>query len=115
IMTIHGGGAGGGSDGMIISVMSGAILGGVYNIYGAIIGGLFVALAQELLNKVFFNVFGLAIMNWQGLFPLGFLVLALFIFPNGVTGPGGIDKRRLTDLWTDIKKVLGLTQEDTAS
>lgn len=115
IMTIHGGGAGGGADGMIISVMSGAILGGVYNIYGAVIGGLFVALAQKLLNTVFFNLFGLAIMNWQGLFPLGFLVLALFIFPNGVTGPGGIDKRRLMDLWSDIKKVLRVTQGDTAS
>ena len=115
IMTIHGGGAGGGPDGMIISVMSGAILGGVYNIYGAIIGGLFVALAQELLNRVFFKIFGLAIMNWQGLFPLGFLILALFIFPNGVTGPGGIDKQRLVNLWSDIKKRLGITQEDTAS
>ena len=115
IMAIHGGGAGGGPDGMIISVMSGAILGGVYNIYGAIIGGLFVALAQELLNRVFFNIFGLAVMNWQGLFPLVFLVLALFIFPNGVTGPGGIDKQRLINLWSDVKKVLGITREDTAS
>ena len=114
-MTIHGGGAGGGSDGMIISVMSGAILGGVYNIYGVIIGGLFVALAQELLNRVFFKIFGLAIMNWQGLFPLGFLVLALFIFPNGITGPGGINRQRLNDLWSDVKKVLGFTREDTAS
>ena len=115
IMTIHGGGAGGGPDGMIISVMSGAILGGVYNIYGAIIGGLFVALAQEFLNRVFFNIFGLAIMNWQALFPLVFLVLALFLFPNGVTGPGGIDKQRLIDFWSDLKKVLGITREDTAS
>jgi hypothetical protein len=73
------------------------------------------ALAQELLNRVFFKIFGLAIMNWQGLFPLGFLVLALFIFPNGVTGPGGINRQRLNDLWSDVKKVLGFTREDTAS
>jgi branched-chain amino acid transport system permease protein len=115
IMTIHSGTALGGPDGMIISVMSGAILGGVYNIYGAIIGGLFVALTQKLLNTIFFNIFGLAIMNWQGLFPLVFLILALFIFPNGVTGPGGIDKQRLNDLWSDVKEVLGVTREDTAS
>lgn len=115
IMTIHGGSAPGGPDGMIISVMSGAILGGVYNIYGAIIGGLFVALAQEFLNRVFFNIYGLAVMNWQGLFPLIFLVLALFVFPNGVTGPGGIDKQKLINFWSDVKKVLGITQEDTAS
>ena len=100
---------------MIISVMSGSILGGVHNIYGAIIGGLFVALAQELLNRVFFNIFGIAIMNWQAMFPLGFLVLALFVFPNGVTGPGGINKQRLIDFWSDVKKVLGITREDTAS
>ena len=46
---------------------------------------------------------------------LGFLIFALFVFPNGVTGPGGIDKQRLINLWTDIKKMLGITQEDTAS
>jgi len=115
IMTISGGGARGGPDGMIISVMSGAILGGVYTIYGAIIGGLFVALAQELLNRVFLKIFGHTILLWQGLFPMAFLVLALFIFPNGVTGPGGIDKQRLIDFWSDVKKLLGITREDTAS
>jgi branched-chain amino acid transport system permease protein len=115
IMTIHSGFNLSGPDGMIINVMSGAIMGGVYNVYGAIIGGLFVSLSQKVLNSLFFNIFGLAIMNWQGLFPLGFLVLALFIFPNGVTGPGGIDKQRLIDLWSRIKKMLGITREDTAS
>ena len=72
-------------------------------------------LIMAMRARVFFNIFGLAIMNWQALFPLGFLVLALFLFPNGVTGPGGIDKQRLIDFWSDLKKVLGITQEDTAS
>lgn len=115
IMTIHGGTRLGGTDDMIINVMSGAIMGGVYNVYGAIIGGLFVSLSQKLLNTLFYNLFGLAVMNWQGLFPMGFLVLALFVFPNGITGPGGIDKQRLINLWSRIKKMLGITQEGTAS
>ena len=115
IMTIHGGTRLGGTDDMIINVMSGAIMGGVYNVYGAIIGGLFVSLAQKFLNTIMYNLFGLAVMNWQALFPMGFLVIALFLFPNGITGPGGIDKQRFINLWSDIKKILGITQEDTTS
>lgn len=113
VMTIHRGVGLGGPDGMIINVMSGAILGGVYNVYGAIIGGIFVALAEDFFKKMAFQVIGLTADKWQGLFPIIFLVAALTIFPNGITGQGGIDRQRLIDLWTDIKQFLGL--EDKAS
>ncbi len=113
VMTIHRGVGLGGPDGMIISVMSGAILGGVYNVYGAIIGGIFVALAEDFLKKLAFQVVGLGADKWQSLFPIMFLVITLTIFPNGITGTGGIDRQRLVDLWTDIKK--WFNREDTAS
>jgi branched-chain amino acid transport system permease protein len=113
VMTIHRGVGLGGPDGMIITVMAGAILGGVYNVYGAIIGGIFVALADDLLKRFAYKLVGLPALKWQGLFPLMFLIITLFIFPDGITGTGGIDRQRLVDLWSDIKKLF--TREDTAS
>jgi branched-subunit amino acid ABC-type transport system permease component len=113
VMTIYRGVGLGGPDGMIINVMSGAIMGGVYNVYGAIIGGMFVALAEDFLKKLAFQVIGLAADKWQNLFPILFLVIALLIFPNGITGVGGIDRQRLEDLWEDIMN--RFSREDTAS
>ena len=91
---------------MIISVMSGAILGGVYNVYGAIIGGIFVALAEDTFTKLAFRIMGLGADQWQRLFPIVFLVVTLTIFPNGITGTGGIDRQRLLDFWNDVKNSL---------
>jgi branched-subunit amino acid ABC-type transport system permease component len=94
-MTIHRGVGIAGPEGLIINVMSGAILGGVYSVYGAIIGGLFVALAQVILKKFFFLFFGLAVETWAGLLPMLFLVITLFLFPNGLMGPNGLSKERI--------------------
>ena len=113
VMTIHRGVGLGGPDGMIITVMAGAIFGGVYNVYGAIIGGIFVALADDLLKRFAYQIVGLPALKWQGLFPMMLLVFTLTIFPNGITGTGGIDRQRLEDLWSDLKKMF--TREDTAS
>jgi branched-subunit amino acid ABC-type transport system permease component len=92
-----------GADGLIINVMSGAILGGLSSIYGAIIGGLFIALAQEGLAQLIYAVFGLAYESWKGLLPLAFLLLATAFFPNGVTDRGdtevgGLRRRALRAL-----------------
>jgi branched-chain amino acid transport system permease protein len=95
IMTIHKGVGIAGPDGLIISIMSGAILGGVHSIYGAIIGGLFVSLAQDLLRKFFFMIFGLGIEAWARLLPMLFLVVALTVFPNGLISPEGISVERI--------------------
>ena len=66
-------------------------MGGVYSIYGAIIGGLFVALAQDILKDIFYIFFGLGIERWAQLLPLSFLLIALTFFPNGFFGPTGFN------------------------
>ena len=91
IITIHSGVGVGGADGLIINVMSGAILGGLSSIYGAIIGGLFIALAQDALGQFIYVAFGLASESWKGLLPLAFLLIATAFFPNGLTGRGDLD------------------------
>jgi len=85
IITIYKGVGVGGADGLIINVMSGAILGGLDSIYGAIIGGIFIAVAQDALSELFHVAFGLASESWKGLLPLAFLLIATAFFPNGLT------------------------------
>lgn len=71
-------------EGLIISVMSGSILGGLNSISGAIIGGLFIAFGGSIAREIFYLAFGLNIEIWQGLIPMLFLVLILFLFPDGL-------------------------------
>ncbi len=91
IMTIHKGVGIAGPDGLIISIMAGAVLGGVNNLYGAIVGGLFVAVAEDLLKDFFYVFLRLGVERWARLLPVGFLVAALMVFPNGVFGPTGLN------------------------
>lgn len=80
------GGGGGASDSLIVSVMTGSILGGLNNIYGAIFGGIFVAVGQKTLNHVLLQIFGIAVNTWLGLMPILFLWAVLMLAPNGITG-----------------------------
>jgi branched-subunit amino acid ABC-type transport system permease component len=93
---------------VIISIMAGAIMGGIYNIYGAIIGGLFVALAQDLLKSFFYMLFGLSIENWGGLLPIAFLLIAMMLFPNGLLGPSGINITELKNSLNRLRDRIGL-------
>ena len=86
--------------------MSGAIFGGVNSVYGAIIGGLFVSLAQDLLKKFFFLIFGLAIEIWAGLLPMLFLVITLSFFPNGLMGTEGLSIERIKIAYERMKNRL---------
>lgn len=69
---------------MLVSVMTGSILGGLDSINGAIVGGVFVAVSQKVLSTVLFWFFGLDVLRWTGIYTIVFLVIALFFFPNGV-------------------------------
>nr|MBD3205805.1 hypothetical protein [Candidatus Bathyarchaeota archaeon] len=105
IMTIRGGMGLGGPDDMIISIMSGSILGGTSNIYGAIIGGLFVALGQDILRNIAFTFFGLPVLKWQGLLPIFFLVLSMSLFPHGILDGSSINLDRIRET---ALKILGM-------
>jgi branched-chain amino acid transport system permease protein len=102
IMTIRGGMGLGGADDMIVSIMSGSILGGTSNIYGAIIGGLFVALGQDILKNIAFTFLGLPALKWQGLLPIFFLVFSMTLFPNGLLNGGNSNLRRIK---TNLKRL----------
>jgi branched-chain amino acid transport system permease protein len=105
IISIHSG-MGVGGDGLIITVMSGAIFGGVQSVWGAVAGGLFVALAQDTLADLFFIIFGLPAMKWQQLLPLAFLALTLTLFPNGVFGDEGLKMEAIKDRLNELRSRL---------
>jgi branched-chain amino acid transport system permease protein len=95
-----------GPDGMIVAVMTGAILGGLTNIYGAIIGGIFIAIARQTLTDMMFLVFGLEADKWSGLLPLIFLLIATSFFPNGFTSRDNEAIHKLKWIWRQfLKKV----------
>jgi branched-chain amino acid transport system permease protein len=100
------GGGGGASDSLIVSVMTGSILGGLTDVYGAIFGGIFVAIGQKTINHVLLQIFGIAINYWLRLTPILFLWAVLMIAPNGITGlrlSSSMVVRRLSVLLTKIK------------
>jgi branched-chain amino acid transport system permease protein len=74
------------SDKLLVSVMAGSVLGGLHSIYGAIIGGVFIALSQKGLTYISIKLFGSGLGSWESLMPMIVLFLILVIEPNGVTG-----------------------------
>lgn len=86
IITLWRGMGFGGSDDLLISVMAGSALGGLSNIYGAIIGGVLVAMAQKTLSYVLLQLFGLGVKLWERLFPIIFIYVIMTVMPNGLTG-----------------------------
>ena len=104
IVVIHQGMTPTGADELLVAVMTGAILGGLDNIFGAVIGGIFVGVAQKVLSTALFWVFGINVVKWAGIYPIVFLVIALAFFPNGVLNGGTLDLRWLKK-W--LSKVTG--------
>jgi branched-chain amino acid transport system permease protein len=73
-------------SGIITSIMAGSLLGGFESVYGAIIGGFTIGMAEVLLTLAGQLVIG----NWFGeyrpLIPMTFLIIILLIEPRGLQG-----------------------------
>ncbi|MBS7652153.1 MAG: branched-chain amino acid ABC transporter permease [Candidatus Bathyarchaeia archaeon] len=74
------------SDQLLMSVMAGSVLGGLENLYGAIVGGLILALAQIILPGLLIRIFGVWIGGYEPLVPMLVIIFTLLIEPNGLTG-----------------------------
>jgi len=73
-----------GNDDLMISVVAGSVLGGLDNIYGAIIGGVFLAFTQRILPIMLVDVFGLWIVSYQALVPILVIFVVLLVEPKGI-------------------------------
>lgn len=102
IVVVHQGMTPTGSDALLVSVMTGSILGGLDSITGAILGGVFVGVSEKVLSTLLFWVFGLDVLKWARIYPIIFLVIALYFFPNGVLSGTEVDIRKI---WDRLKKL----------
>ena len=75
-----------GSDFFLISIFAAAVVGGVYSINGAIIGGIIIGAAQSLIIDFLAISIGAWIIPYQPIIPLIAMIVTLLIAPNGITG-----------------------------
>lgn len=76
----------GGSDKLLMSIIAGSVLGGIDNIYGAIVSGLAGALAQRVLPGLLIRALGIWIGGYEPMVPILVIVTILLIEPKGITG-----------------------------
>ncbi|MEM3614005.1 MAG: branched-chain amino acid ABC transporter permease [Nitrososphaerales archaeon] len=69
---------------MIVSIFSASILGGLLNIYGAVLGGLLVGLVEVLGTNLLAQIFGVWIIPYRPALPLAIMVVTLLVAPMGL-------------------------------
>ena len=74
----------GGSDALLISIIAGSVVGGLDNVYGAIVGGFAVALAQRVLPSILIRAFGVWIGGYEPMVPIIVIVAILLTAPKGI-------------------------------
>lgn len=89
----------GSSDELLVSVIAGSVLGGLDNIYGAIIGGIVIAMAQRILPGLLIRVFGIWIAGYEPFAPILVIVTVLLLEPQGITGFVNGEHSTLQRIW----------------
>ncbi len=82
----------------IVPLFAGSIVGGLYSVFGSLLGGFLIGLSQQLGIYALSVTFGAWITGYRPLIPLMMMVLALLFFPEGL---GGIK-------WSQVRKKIGL-------
>ena len=94
------------SDAFLVSVMTGSIVGGLNSVYGAIFGGTFVTMAQNIISNLLVHLFGIEINWWIGLLPIIFLYMVLNATPDGITGIKGDRFSFIHGLHVQLKRMI---------
>jgi branched-chain amino acid transport system permease protein len=71
---------------LLISTMAGSLLGGLDNIYGAIVGGFFVGCIEILLTTFLQGQFGMWVGEYRPLIPMMVVIGVLLVQPTGISG-----------------------------
>ena len=74
-----------GDDNLMINIIAGSVLGGLDNIYGAIIGGIALAFIQKMLPNIVVRLFGIWAIQYISLIPIIVIVSVLMLEPKGIT------------------------------
>jgi len=73
-------------NGLLSSCMAGSLLGGLDNIYGAVIGGFGVGLVEILVTSQLQTWFGLWVGEYRPMVPMVMTIVILLIEPDGISG-----------------------------
>jgi branched-chain amino acid transport system permease protein len=73
-----------GSD-LIVNIFAASILGGLFSVYGAVIGGLLVGGGEILVTVYAARLLGSWAIEWQAAVPMLIMALSLIIVPQGIT------------------------------
>lgn len=71
---------------ILVSIFAASIAGGLYNIYGGLIGGYLIGLAEVLGTSGLASLMGSWIIPYRPAIPLIIMVVTLLVAPQGVTG-----------------------------
>jgi len=79
----------------IVSTFAASIVGGLFNVYGAVLGGYLVGLAEILGTRYMVPWLGTGVISYRPLIPLIAIVISLLLAPRGLAGVDwkGIVKR----------------------
>ena len=75
----------GGSDELLISVIAGSVLGGLNSIYGAIVGGFAVAIAQRTFPRMLLDL-RIPLYGLKRVVPVVVIVTVILLEPDGIMG-----------------------------
>ncbi|MFX1263278.1 MAG: branched-chain amino acid ABC transporter permease [Promethearchaeota archaeon] len=81
--------------GIIVPMFAASILGGLYSIYGGIVGGYIVGLAEYVLLTMLAVVVGSGILPYRPVIPLAIMVIVLLVLPQGLAGLTRQDLKKL--------------------
>lgn len=71
---------------LLTSCMAGSLLGGLGNIYGAIIGGFTIGIVEIIFTAQGMKIFGLWVGEYRPIIPMLATIAILLVEPSGVTG-----------------------------
>ena len=92
------------SDALLVSVIAGSVVGGLDNIYGSILGGVLVSLAQKILPSLMVGLLGVWIAGYESLTPILIIVVVLMVEPNGIMGVLYEEHPRFWALWRRVTR-----------
>ena len=70
----------------MINVIAGSVLGGLDNIYGAIMGGIFLTFTQKVLPNLLVQSFGSWVLDYFSIIPIIVIFIVLMVQPEGISG-----------------------------
>jgi branched-chain amino acid transport system permease protein len=86
---------------LVVPMFASSILGGLYSIYGGILGGYIVGLAERVGLSLLAGVVGTGILVYRPVVSLAIMVIVLLLFPEGLAG---IRRETLKNSFSSLRK-----------